>query len=512
MADSSPEPSLFVGSDEYDQSSLDGHNSFGDVDDDSDDVQIMANGGDSPGASPPVYHHDDDDLFVPDPLSDDQSPHRRSIDSLEYAPDHAPTSPFPEPLDLQNQRADRRDVEMARDMALGLPGVLGDLDWMDEIGSDFDIDDYEDLEAELQAQNHHIRQPHRAAQPANRHGIDGNHDGREEARNLLHLLENNGARRSSAARPPNRPFVPRRSSPVNLDDIDWEEDYGFAAADRLRNARDVLVDVELLPEGRLHAPPSLARPQLRQPGATEVIDLTNEPDSPVQAHARPASLNVRRQNSQARNPPAFARSDSSILGGPPVIDLTDDAPDRPGLRRNFMHNLPFLNFFTPDPADPNLDLVEGMMNNPFNPVGHIQLQYQHGAFDHRPPSPKPVHVPPPPARSGFSRDTKADSSSAYVCPACNEELAYDPLEASTSEPQPSRSTRLGKRHRSEHHFWALKGCGHVYCEDCYENRKPTNKRPNTGFLHGGRDQKLSCAVEGCDTQVANKGSWVGIYL
>ncbi|KAM0281813.1 hypothetical protein ACHAQH_003302 [Verticillium albo-atrum] len=581
MAASSPEPSLFVGSDEYDRSSYDGHVSVHDLDSD-DDVQIMANGGDSPAALPPIFiddmFDDDGDDFVPEPLSDDQNSNR--IHSLSPS-NHsymsavegslARSSPAPEALDLQNQRADRRDVQYARDMALGV--FDDDLDWMGELDSDFDFADIEGLEAELEAQNPHIRQPPHAPHPAIGQEDGGDQDGRD-VENLLRLLENNGGSASEGngarrlpARPPNRNAVRRLFTPVPLPGSDGEE-YNDPQRFRSRRARDVLVDVEL--DERHHAPPALPRQGSRQSGAAEVIDLTNEPDSPIQAHARPISQNIRRQNSQARNPPAFARSDSSILGGPAVIDLTDDAPDRPappalpglprrpparhayhspellflnqrqiprhqqqnrrdgvqsraarsrqanmlnGLRRNILHHLPFLNLFNPDPADGNLDMVEGMMGNPFNPVGHIQLQYQHGAFDRRPPSPKPVHVPPPAARSGFSRDTKADNSSAYICPACNEELAYDPLEASSAPaPQASRSTRLGKRPRSEHHFWALKGCGHVYCEDCYENRKPTNKRPNTGFLHGGRDHKLSCAVEGCDTQVTNKGSWVGIYL
>ncbi|CRK15509.1 hypothetical protein BN1708_002750 [Verticillium longisporum] len=581
MAASSPEASLFVGSDEYDLSPYDGHVSLDSLDSD-EDLRIMADAGDSPAALPPIFldhmfRDDNDPDFEPELLGDDMessethslSPSNHSYQSVAEG-SLPPYSSGPEALDLQNRRADPRDVALARDMALGVFG--DDLDWMSEIDSNFDFAEIEGLEAELEAQNPHIRQPLHASQGATSQGSGADQGGRAVG-NLLRLLENGDGRASDASGarrpapgPPNRNAAQRPFSPIHLLSSEGDE-YPGRDSFRSRHARDVLVDVEL--DARHHAPPALQRQGSRQSGAAEVIDLTNEPDSPIQAHARPVSQNVRRQNSQARNPPAFARSDSSILGGPPVIDLTDDAPDRPlppllpgtrwpqasrravhspellflnqrpiprqqqpnrregvqsrarsrqanmlnGLRRNFLHHLPFLNLFNPDPADGNLDMVEGMMGNPFNPVGHIQLQYQRSAFDQRPPSPKPVHVPPPAARSGFSRDTKADNSSAFVCPACNEELAYDPLEApSAPAPQASRSTRLGKRPRSEHHFWALKGCGHVYCEDCYENRKPTNKRPNTGFLHAGRDHKLSCAVEGCDTQVTNKGSWVGIYL
>ncbi|KAF9878076.1 cell cycle control protein [Colletotrichum karsti] len=307
------------------------------------------------------------------------------------------------------------------------------------------------------------------------------------------------------------------------------------------NGPDVLVDLELYFRQE--------RPQRRaqnQQGPADVIDLTNEPDSPVQSHAPRPIANPRRQNPQGRNPPSFARSDSSILAGnPPVIDLTDDSPEVPrrlrperpalhhppmpppyrnrerrepsgfmlrntasafsGLAAGLRRHLYPLHLFPPEEDAQLLDILHtriqpGDLNNP---LGNIQLQYENGAFD-RPDSPKPVHQPPPPARSGYTRDTGSDL--VVVCPACNEELAYDP-DVPTNESQP---TRKGKRQRSENHFWALKACGHVYCEDCFENRKPVAKRPNKGLPM--TDGKLECAVNGCGSAAASKTSWVGIYL
>jgi hypothetical protein len=72
--------------------------------------------------------------------------------------------------------------------------------------------------------------------------------------------------------------------------------------------------------------------------------------------------------------------------------------------------------------------------------------------------------PIPPAREGFTRDTCTDpekeSESVVICPACSEELAYDPTGTMT---QSSVGGNKGKRKRApgEHHFWALKKCGHV---------------------------------------------------
>ena len=77
-------------------------------------------------------------------------------------------------------------------------------------------------------------------------------------------------------------------------------------------------------------------------------------------------------------------------------------------------------------------------------------------FRQREPSPKPPMEPVSPARPGFTRDTCAeDDEKVVVCPACNEELAYAPGEGVVT-------TNNGKKRRKgEHHFWALKKCGHV---------------------------------------------------
>ncbi|KAK1965162.1 hypothetical protein LY78DRAFT_658593 [Colletotrichum sublineola] len=301
------------------------------------------------------------------------------------------------------------------------------------------------------------------------------------------------------------------------------------------SSADVLVDLELYFEQGQGRPER--RSQNNQNGSADVIDLTNEPDSPVQTHAARPAANPRRQNSQGRNPPSFARSDSSILAGnAPVIDLTDDSPDVPrrhapvlpppgprrrqpgpfglynssisGIAADIRRRLyPFRLFPGPDDDVQLLGMLHNRINPGAdfnNPLGNIQLQYEHSAFN-RAESPKPIHQPPPPAKSGFTRDTGSDV--VVICPACNEELAYDPdVPVSGSHP-----TRKGKRQRSEHHFWALKGCGHVYCEDCFENRKPAAKRPHTGFRRDP-ESKIICAVDGCETQATNKTGWVGIYL
>ncbi|KAF6843339.1 hypothetical protein CMUS01_02169 [Colletotrichum musicola] len=329
------------------------------------------------------------------------------------------------------------------------------------------------------------------------------------------------------------PLAGLRVQPPGVHDGNMAGRAQDGAAVRRIPGGDVLVDLELY----FRQDRAQRRSQNRQ-GPADVIDLTNEPDSPVQHHAPRPVMNPRRQNSQARNPPALARSDSSILaGGAPVIDLTDDSPELPRHRRpnpppqpparnqgGFMFNhpsgaisglaagirrhlYPLRLFPTPDE---DVQLLGFLHHNRINqadfnnPLGNINLQYEHGAFD-RAESPKPAHQAPPPAKPGFTRDTASDL--VVVCPACNEELAYDP-----EAPPAESTTRKGKRKRSsENHFFALKSCGHVYCEDCHERRRPGTKRPNTGFPRDP-DGKIVCAVDGCDTQATNKLAWVPIYL
>lgn len=72
---------------------------------------------------------------------------------------------------------------------------------------------------------------------------------------------------------------------------------------------------------------------------------------------------------------------------------------------------------------------------------------------------KPVHQAPEKARDGFSRSTGEDQ--AFVCPSCEEELAYDPDEETRFLGTPATKKVKTKKDREEHNFWAVKECGHV---------------------------------------------------
>ncbi|KAM4062673.1 cell cycle control protein [Hirsutella rhossiliensis] len=281
---------------------------------------------------------------------------------------------------------------------------------------------------------------------------------------------------------------------------------------------------------RWDRPPTPARPA--------VIDLTEEPDSPVEQ--RPSQSqnaggrNPRRTNSQRVSPPRLARSDSTLFAPVAnVIDLTDDPPEaeppprhpRP-FGRDQLIELELINsgasFY--GPLSRGVQHMAGLLHSEilrgnFN-VPQLDIT---GPFSPREASPKPPMEDVPPTRDGFTRDTcsdsKIDDERVVVCPACNEELAYDPTGTAAQGSTTASGNRKRKRAPGEHHFWALKKCGHVYCADCFENRRPTKAAPGgvgfqspSGKPPASVPNDLRCAVEGCETKVATKTEWIGIFL
>ncbi|OIW34198.1 hypothetical protein CONLIGDRAFT_570424 [Coniochaeta ligniaria NRRL 30616] len=151
-----------------------------------------------------------------------------------------------------------------------------------------------------------------------------------------------------------------------------------------------------------------------------------------------------------------------------------------------------------------------IIDNPLadNPV---DFNYGVGMVDQEVARPKPAHIAPPEAREGFTRATGEDT--VVVCPSCEEELKYDPddAEKDAQQPPPAKKARTTRKDREEHHFWAVKACGHVYCRSCYENRRPTVR--NAGQTHFQiADKRVLCAVEDCSSDVSTKTAWVGIFL
>ena len=291
---------------------------------------------------------------------------------------------------------------------------------------------------------------------------------------------------------------------------------GFINAERLR---DELVAMEVLP-ARAAARRNRPSPRLRP----EVIDLTGEPDSPgepsvivaprpprVQNASQSPGRNPRRQMSLNRRTPSLARSDGSFLGNNQnVIDLTlDDSPaplaPPPPLpqqlprrnnhllpnphhhhRHNHHHHLnphrqqhhldgpPGIGARIAAGLFRSIDLLQHRLGLPRHDV-EVQFLGGHGLNMDNPLAdnipdlnygnaqnaaaavPKEPRIPVPPAREGFTRDTGGDDE--FVCPGCERDLVYDPDEE--KEAPPPTKKRMTRRDQAEHHFWALKDCGHV---------------------------------------------------
>ncbi|KAI0541859.1 hypothetical protein GGR58DRAFT_497753 [Xylaria digitata] len=206
-----------------------------------------------------------------------------------------------------------------------------------------------------------------------------------------------------------------------------------------------------------------------------------------------------------------------------------------------VHNIPLFQFLSNAPAvmanrnhNPDDDIVitgERNVSNlanmgpfagqaqQFIGLGPIHLDYGVHPFPQPPPPPaagvgppKPAHEPPKPARPGFTRNTGEDV--VAICPSCDQELAYDPEGDQDNHATPVKKPR-SKKAMAEHHFWAVKACGHVYCKRCFDNRRSSSRSNiHVGFRPDDAQpsRKIFCAVEDCESEVGAKTAWVGIFM
>jgi len=141
------------------------------------------------------------------------------------------------------------------------------------------------------------------------------------------------------------------------------------------------------------------------------------------------------------------------------------------------------------------------------------LDYGQHAFAPRPPPPKPEHQPPPQAREGFTRSPA--ETDVVVCPACDEEMMSVPDDDGGLTKKPAGRSQ-SRKDREEHPFWVVRECGHVYCNKCYQHRKPDKKSFTANFPEGtsasSKKKVPLCAVEGCTSEVGDKKYWVGVFL
>ncbi|KAI9749414.1 MAG: hypothetical protein M4579_006880 [Chaenotheca gracillima] len=129
-------------------------------------------------------------------------------------------------------------------------------------------------------------------------------------------------------------------------------------------------------------------------------------------------------------------------------------------------------------------------NNGLQVMG-IELDYDRTALglnENPTPPPRPTYDPPPDARAGFTRSPGEDDE--IVCPNCDGELGVGDSEEKRS-------------------VWFVKGCGHVYCGECAQNRQKSKRGAKMP-----RNSKVTpfktCAV--CDKSVTARTAMKQIFL
>ncbi|KAI5860466.1 hypothetical protein GGS23DRAFT_606766 [Durotheca rogersii] len=284
-------------------------------------------------------------------------------------------------------------------------------------------------------------------------------------------------------------------------------------------------------------PPRLARSDTSYVGAREVIDLISDSDdgsAPATAARRNPGA-VRRvgshrrsleRASELRDQPRPRLPQPQIppqLPQPEFTSLTNRNPFHH--IQHFIHNFPIFRLINNPTAmgDNHDDEIVMLGHHNLLPAAlppanlpPVHLDYIAHPFAPPPasagPSAKPAHEPPKETRPGFTRNTGEDV--VAICPSCDQELAYDPDGDGGDPATPAKKHRT-KKDKAEHHFWAVKACGHVYCKKCFDNRKPVGKNPIVvGFKPDpkGTKNKVLCAVEDCSSDVSSKTSWVGIFM
>ncbi|KAJ5881056.1 uncharacterized protein N7473_012109 [Penicillium subrubescens] len=265
----------------------------------------------------------------------------------------------------------------------------------------------------------------------------------------------------------------------------------------------------------------------------DVIDLTNEPETPPQ---RTHTHNENRPpHSSSSRLPRFGRN---IMAEADIVDLEDEPDDagegpssspevqflratvrhpQPPPRRwegvsLFQTNFPLTRSRAPEEVTPwarprlprphnitvsHLDtLFLGARDSiPNMSSAEVYLDYTTSSFpmetaptryeDRRR---RDTYKPPSPAPEGFSRTLGEDD--VAVCPNCDWELG----------------TGEGKKQE----IWLAKQCGHVYCGECAENRSLSKARkaqtpPKTKPFS-------KCQVEGCGKLVSAPTAMLHLYL
>ena len=217
------------------------------------------------------------------------------------------------------------------------------------------------------------------------------------------------------------------------------------------------------------SPPTLARTDgtISRSNLQPFIDLTGEDDEINEVSHRHPS---RAQASPARRqrPAARPRQPSLTLPLPPSSDLLVDMGVGPGPARPMppRGGGAFSSIAARLGPLGNINALQGNYNALRNFASNwrdMRLDVTAGTYQAaRHETPKPNREKTPPTTEGFTRNTNAnpDEDMVAVCPLCSEELAYETGVGPSAATTKASGSRKRKR-APEHHFWALKKCGHV---------------------------------------------------
>ncbi|KAB5518066.1 hypothetical protein GE09DRAFT_1157414 [Coniochaeta sp. 2T2.1] len=229
--------------------------------------------------------------------------------------------------------------------------------------------------------------------------------------------------------------------------------------------------------------PSFARSDGSILGAGErppVIDLTGDaPEPPRPAPPRPVRRPAHYENQPPPRParvPALAAN--AWVGAANMNDFLRQMANIPMAGIDLLHQVQGRLRAFGNVEDYEVEFIgENIRDNPAHNLGHVHfhglhmpipenpladnpVDFNYGAngFEAEAARPKPAHIAPPAAREGFTRATGDET--IVICPSCEEELKYDP-DDKEGQPPPAKKARTTKKDREEHHFWAVKACGHV---------------------------------------------------
>lgn len=229
-------------------------------------------------------------------------------------------------------------------------------------------------------------------------------------------------------------------------------------------------------------PPNLTRSDTRYvDDGPNVINLVSDDEDEVTATGPTINAGTRPPGSRRHNPPRVAASRPA-----PIEPRAWGLPNMHSLFRPVFSNFISRRTQQHRPSENTTDDIAFMGQRNLHPHNHtvhrhgfgplsglggfnipgfgtIDLNYAATPFPNRhgpPVTPKPKHEPPKAARDGFTRDTGDEI--VAMCPSCEEELAYDPddNDAADAAGPPAKKART-RRDKAEHHFFAVKGCGHV---------------------------------------------------